>query len=232
MADGYARVTGERRRLQRAPGTGPHQHDDRARPRPPRAARRCSCSPARRRPRRSPRTSASTSTTWSSRSARSRTGCTRRRTAADDAQRAYQRARDRAPAGGADARRSTSSRSPPTDDRAHPAAAPAAPAPAAGAAAIAAVADLLAGAAAPRDHRRPRRRARRCRRRARAARRADRRGARDVGARQRAVRRAPLRARHLRRLRGAVRGRAARRRPTWCSCSAPRSTTGRPSTAR
>ena len=60
----------------------------------------------------------------------------------------------------------------------------------------------------------------------------DRRDPGDLRARQRPVRRAPVRARDLGRLRQPVRRANSSPRPTSCSCSARRSTTGRPSTAR
>ena len=63
-------------------------------------------------------------------------------------------------------------------------------------------------------------------------RRDDRRGPGDVRARERPVRRAPVCARDLGRVRQPVRGASSSPRPTSCSCSARRSTTGRPSTAR
>ena len=130
------------------------------------------------------------------------------RTAADDAQRAYYRA--------------ISERRPvvlmlPIDIQPQPAASvepqqpppPPLDAPEPNPRAIAAAAELIANATQPRDHRRPRRRARRCGRGARAARSADRRDPRHLRPGQRSVRRAPLRARNLGRLRQPVRGRAA-----------------------
>ena len=82
------------------------------------------------------------------------------------------------------------------------------------------------------DHRRPRRRALRRERRTRVPRPPHRRAARHIRARERSVQRAPLRARDLGRLRIPRTRPSSFPRPTCSSCSAPRSTTGRRSTAR
>ena len=143
------------------------------------------------------------------------------RTAADDAQRAYHRAR--------------TERRPvvlmlPIDIQAQPAGdapsrtqPPLAPLPAASRPRRPSrqLADLLA-ASATGDHRRPRRGARRRRTGARAARRADRRAARHLGPGPRPVRRAALRARDLGRVRAPVRRRADRPGRRRCSSSARR----------